>query len=122
MTDYSSSAAQSHCPSIAPALPEIGSNCHAPALTLSPDEYLHFLAESDWSESQKREFIEALWSIVVSFVDMGFHIHPLQHGEENQQTLEVESAGVLASNGISDSTNLGAASYAKARAREEEES
>jgi hypothetical protein len=30
------------------------------------------------SEVQKREFLEALWSIVIAFVDMGFGVHPVQ--------------------------------------------
>jgi hypothetical protein len=30
------------------------------------------------SEADKRLFIEALWSIIMNFVDLGFGIHPLQ--------------------------------------------
>ncbi len=52
----------------------------APGTALSIDWELYgtYLEDSDLSEAQKREFIETLWSIVVSFVDLGFGIHPLQ--------------------------------------------
>ena len=49
-----------------------------PALEIDYALYERLLAESDWSDEQKREFIETLWSIVVQFVDLGFGIHPLQ--------------------------------------------
>ena len=49
-----------------------------PALEIDYALYERLLAESDWSDEQKREFIDTLWSIVVQFVDLGFGIHPLQ--------------------------------------------
>jgi len=30
------------------------------------------------TEAQKEEFLQSLWSIIVSFVDLGFGVHPLQ--------------------------------------------
>ncbi len=58
-----------------------------PSLTIDWDYYLAFLEGSDVSEEQKRELIETLWSIVVSFVDLGFGVHPLQQAlpEECEQ-------------------------------------
>lgn len=47
-------------------------------LSLDHELYQHYLDGSDLSEDQKREFIEALWSIVVTFVDLGFGIEPVQ--------------------------------------------
>lgn len=49
-----------------------------PTLTIDVEFYLKFLKESDAPESEKRQLIETIWSIVVSFVDLGFDIHPLQ--------------------------------------------
>jgi len=49
-----------------------------PSLSIDWDLYGTYLEDSDLSDEQKREFIETLWSIVVSFVDLGFGIHPLQ--------------------------------------------
>jgi len=48
------------------------------ALTLDVSAYEHYLENADLSEDQKREFLEALWSLIVGFFDLGFKIHPLQ--------------------------------------------
>jgi hypothetical protein len=47
-------------------------------LTIDWDAYLPFFEDDDISEADKQELIEALWSIVVSFVDLGFGVHPVQ--------------------------------------------
>lgn len=65
------------------------------ALSFDAQEYLHFLEDCDWTEDQKREFIEALWQIIVGFVDMGFDLHPIQQVMDSPKTLEVDSGGVL---------------------------
>jgi hypothetical protein len=49
-----------------------------PTLTIDWELYASYLEESDLDDDQKREFIETLWSIVVSFVDLGFGIDPTQ--------------------------------------------
>ncbi len=70
---------------------------HFPALEIDYDLYMKMLEESDWTDEQKREFIETIWSIVVSFVDLGFGIHPVQQAQsecvqvENHPSLEVGS-------------------------------
>lgn len=38
----------------------------------------HHLADEDLTEDEKREFLQALWYIVVTFVDLGFGIEPVQ--------------------------------------------
>ena len=50
-------------------------------ITVDYGKYEHFLETADLSEDQKREFIDALWSIIVSFVDLGFGVHPAQQAE-----------------------------------------
>ncbi len=45
-----------------------------PQLTIDWDAYGQYLEESDLSDDQKIELIETLWSIVVSFVDLGFGV------------------------------------------------
>jgi len=47
-------------------------------LTIDWELYGQYLEDSDMSDAEKREFIEVLWSIVVSFVDLGLGIHPTQ--------------------------------------------
>ena len=49
-----------------------------PALTIDFELYAHHLENSDLTEDQKQEFLATLWSIVVTFVDLGFGIHPVQ--------------------------------------------
>jgi len=49
-----------------------------PSLSIDWDAYLPFFEDEDISEADKQELIEALWSIVVSFVDLGFGVHPVQ--------------------------------------------
>ena len=47
-------------------------------VTVDYDLYAHFLEDSELSEEQKREFLQALWNIVVEFVSLGFGVHPTQ--------------------------------------------
>lgn len=51
---------------------------HYKSLTLDVDYYQSLLDDDGIPEDKKRELIETLWQIVVSFVDLGFGIHPLQ--------------------------------------------
>ena len=102
-----SSAAQSLFSSIDPALPDIGSNRHAPALTFNPAEYLSFIEASDWTDLQKLEFIDALWLIVVGCVDMGFAIHPVQQALDETKTLELDSPSVVSSQRNSNNIETG---------------
>jgi hypothetical protein len=46
-------------------------------LSIDWELYGRYLEDSDLSEDDKRACIEALWSIMVSFVDMGFRLAPL---------------------------------------------
>lgn len=59
--------------------PEFNPETAPPALTIDWDAYLPFFENEDISEKDKRELIEALWAIMVSFVDLGFGISPVQH-------------------------------------------
>lgn len=49
-----------------------------PKITLDIQAYEHFLEDADLSDDQRREFLEALWSIICSFVELGFGVHPAQ--------------------------------------------
>ncbi len=69
-----------------------------PTLSIDWELYGRYLEESDLSDDQKREFLETLWSIVVSFVDLGFGLHPIQQACEQPFDLsQLESADVLRS-------------------------
>ncbi|MBR29600.1 MAG: hypothetical protein CML46_22100 [Rhodobacteraceae bacterium] len=47
-------------------------------LHVDVDQFQHHLDGADLSEDEKRQYLEAVWSIIVSFVDLGFGVHPLQ--------------------------------------------
>lgn len=50
----------------------------ARTLTLDVEKYQTYLDDADLTGDQKEEFLKALWSIIVAFVDLGFGISPLQ--------------------------------------------
>lgn len=54
------------------------SNNPLPSLSIDWDLYGSMLEDSDLSDEQQRELIESLWSIVLTFVDLGFGVHALQ--------------------------------------------
>lgn len=56
-----------------------------PALQLDVEYYQSFLDDEDITEEQKKELIETIWNIVVSFVDLGFGIEPVQQAIEAGQ-------------------------------------
>jgi hypothetical protein len=76
-----------------------------PTLTIDWELYGKYLDESDLSDAEKRAFLESLLAIVVSAVDLGFGIHPVQQAAGNicEQQAEIakfiaeQSASVLAS-------------------------
>ncbi len=49
-----------------------------PSLTIDYALYEKYLNEADMTDTQKREFLDALWLVIVAFVDLGFGVHPLQ--------------------------------------------
>ena len=42
------------------------------------EKYQALLDSADMTDAQKEEYLQALWSIIVAFVEMGFGVHPLQ--------------------------------------------
>ena len=49
-----------------------------PAVCIDWQAFLPYLNDSDLSEQDKRAFVETLWSIVLSFVDLGYGLNPTQ--------------------------------------------
>lgn len=47
-------------------------------LTIDVAKYDAYLADADLTEVERRQVLEALWSIIVAFVDLGFEVHPAQ--------------------------------------------
>jgi hypothetical protein len=51
---------------------------HFSFLSMDWEEFGHHLEDSDLTDDQKRELIEAVWNIMAAFVDLGLGIHPIQ--------------------------------------------
>ncbi|MBO9477229.1 hypothetical protein J7382_06760 [Shimia sp. R11_0] len=49
-----------------------------PSLSIDWELYAAMLEDSDMPLEQQKELIETLWSIVVTFVDLGFDLNPVQ--------------------------------------------
>lgn len=49
-----------------------------PSLAIDLDKYQAYLDGSGLTPAQKEDFLRALWSIMVAFVDLGFGVHPVQ--------------------------------------------
>lgn len=47
-------------------------------LKVDVERYQSYLDGMDMTQSQKEEFLEAVWLIVVGFVELGFEVHPVQ--------------------------------------------
>ena len=47
-----------------------------PSVHLNVEEWLPYLDHPDATDEEKRELIETLWGIVLSFVDLGYQITP----------------------------------------------
>ena len=48
------------------------------AISVDWERYREYLEAPDLSDEEKQQLIEALWSIMVSFVDLGFRISPVR--------------------------------------------
>lgn len=67
-----------------------------PSLTIDWEFYAAYLDDSDLPDDQKRDLIDTLWNIVVSCVDLGFGIHPVQQAcEQNDGSAPMLSANLL---------------------------
>ena len=49
-----------------------------PVVTVDLEKYQAMLATVDLSPQQKEDFLRAMWSIMMTFVELGFGVHPLQ--------------------------------------------
>ena len=73
---------------------ESGAAHQKPSLTVDVEKYQSYLDGSGMSDAEKEEFLQALWSIIVSFIELGFGVHPLQ--EVCGKTPEIEGQGAKA--------------------------
>ncbi|MDJ1008638.1 MAG: hypothetical protein QNJ13_12530 [Paracoccaceae bacterium] len=62
-------------------------------VTVDVDKYQEMLDGSGLSAEQKKQVLEALWSIIVMFIDLGFEVHPAQEvcGQDEYEPFETAS-------------------------------
>ncbi len=53
----------------------------APALEIDLDVYLPLFEDESISDDDKRKLLEALWSVIMSFVQLGWGVHPVQQAK-----------------------------------------
>jgi len=58
--------------------PHRGQDRAGSALSLDSDAYRPMLADAGMTREQETQFLEALWAIMVGFVDLGFGRDPVQ--------------------------------------------
>lgn len=47
-------------------------------LEVDVGRYQSYLESDDISDEQKADFLKALWTVMVAFVDLGYGVHPVQ--------------------------------------------
>lgn len=51
---------------------------HRKQLEIDVERYQSYLDSNGLSDKQKEEFLKALWTVIVAFVDIGYGVHPVQ--------------------------------------------
>ena len=87
------------------------------SLAIDYAAYEEYLANSDLSDEQKQEFLDCLWSIIVSFVDLGFGVHPLQQADEACGQ-ELDLTSLMASDVVNSKKGLPKQEFSKAASRD----
>jgi hypothetical protein len=59
-------------------------------LEIDLERYQTYVDDNDLSEDQKADFVNALWTVIVAFVDLGYGVHPVQ--SECAQLISLPSA------------------------------
>ncbi|MEO0781596.1 MAG: hypothetical protein AAFZ46_07530, partial [Pseudomonadota bacterium] len=77
--------------------------------TLDVDRYQSMLDAPEMADEQKNELIEALWTFVVCFMDLGYKIQPLESCGQSQTEASLvpnNTDTVVCSVGISAQTDF----------------
>ncbi len=51
---------------------------HTTIPPFEPEKYLGYLDDSGLTDEQKIEYLQALWTILVTFIDLGFDVNSVQ--------------------------------------------
>ena len=55
-----------------------------PVVEIDFEKYFEFTKHFDMTEDQQRQLLQALHTIMLAFVDMGFELNPLQHATPSE--------------------------------------
>ncbi|MBO6896748.1 MAG: hypothetical protein JJ868_05190 [Shimia sp.] len=58
-------------------------------IEIDVDQYQRYLDNADLTEVQKEEFLRAMWTVIVAFVDLGYGVHPTQNGMHAAELIEL---------------------------------
>lgn len=78
------------------AIIETAGEAHSLALTYDAGAYRHLLPDAAMTEEEQTRFLDAMWSVVVSFVDLGFGRHPVQQAMDVSKSRASLAADALA--------------------------
>ena len=70
--------------------PQRKNESHQPTLTLDVEKYQSMLDSDDLSDADRKQVLEALWLLVVSFVDLGFKVEAAYPACGQIQTVHAE--------------------------------
>lgn len=59
-------------------------------LTIDVERYDQYMRDTGMNAEQKEEFLRAMFSIVMTFVELGFGVHPLQQVDGQEPCGQVE--------------------------------
>lgn len=62
------------------------------SLEVDLERYRPFLESEDIAEADKDRLLHALWSIMVSFVQIGWGVHPAQQAQAARRTVSEDQA------------------------------
>lgn len=62
-----------------------------PVLTVDTDKYQALLDEAGFTEQEREAYLQSLWTLVVTFVELGFGVHPLQEVCGQDETSDIEA-------------------------------
>ncbi|MCK0197716.1 hypothetical protein MWN34_12415 [Ancylobacter sp. 6x-1] len=96
-----------------------------PALRFDFEAYRHYVEGENLTEEEQRQLLDAVWRVVTGFVDLGFHIHPVQQaldvGKRRSTLAEDAFAGLSCAKEFNQKS-IGKAAHAASRAAESGES
>ena len=56
------------------------------------ERYQAYLDGTGMTDQQKKDFLQAMWLVMISFVELGFEVHPIQDACGKNTTIDKECA------------------------------